>query len=420
MPMLSLRTRFTGLLVAAVLFVMVTAAFVTATILAKPPEALFDLAMAEKAEMARLLLDSDPTAATRLAIPIRATPPSVVIDRELTDRVQRQAEARGYSVDLLIARSGRTMGRDLAIQLKDGRWALLGNPGRAAFPLKPLTAYLTLVALGVLGVAIYASAVMLRPLRLLEDTTAAISADGKIPRIEETGPIEVRTTAQTINRLAARLNAAISSRMRLVAAAGHDMRTPLTRMRLRAEFVGDAEERALWLKDLEELDQIADSAIRLLREEMGPGLRETIALDPLLEDVVNELVEIGLPVRLGQVDTVELTASPFALKRALRNLIVNAATHGGGAEVSLEARDEEAVLSIVDEGPGIPEHLLGRVFEPFFRVDGARRKLLPGAGLGLAIAREIIGNQFGSVSIANRPGGGLQQTVRLRRTTKAA
>ncbi len=165
MPMLSLRTRFTALLVAAVLFVMVVAAFVTASILAKPPEALFDLATAEKAEMARILLDADPTAATRLAIPVRAAPPSGQQDRELTERVQRQAKARGYSVDLLIARSGHTLGRDLAIRLKDGRWALLGNPGRAAFPLKPLTAYLTLVALGVVGVAVYASAVMLRPLR---------------------------------------------------------------------------------------------------------------------------------------------------------------------------------------------------------------------------------------------------------------
>lgn len=420
MPMLSLRTRFTALLVAAVLFVMVVAAFVTASILAKPPEALFDLATAEKAEMARILLDADPTAATRLAIPVRAAPPSGQQDRELTERVQRQAKARGYSVDLLIARSGHTLGRDLAIRLKDGRWALLGHPGRAAFPLKPLTAYLTLVALGVVGVAVYASAVMLRPLRLLEETTAAISADGKIPKIRETGPIELRTTARTINRLAARLNAAISSRMRLVAAAGHDMRTPLTRMRLRAEFVSDPEERALWLKDLEELDQIADSAIRLLREEVGPSLSEAIALDPLLKDLVHELVEIGLPVRLGQIEAVRLLAAPFALKRALRNLIVNAATHGGGAEVSLLTDGDEAVLSIADQGPGIPEHLLGRVFEPFFRVDGARRKLLPGAGLGLAIAREIIDNQFGRVSIANRPGGGLQQTVRLRRIVQAA
>lgn len=153
---------------------------------------------------------------------------------------------------------------------------------------------------------------------------------------------------------------------------------------------------------------------------MGPGQCETIALDSLVDDVVNELVEIGLPVEMGPVDAMELLAAPFALKRALRNLIVNAATHGGQAKVSLVAEADEAVLSIVDTGPGIPEHLLGRVFEPFFRVDGARRKLLPGAGLGLAIAREIIENQQGTVSIANRIGGGLQQTVRLRRIVKAA
>ncbi len=208
--------------------------------------------------------------------------------------------------------------------------------------------------------------------------------------------------------------------MRLVAAAGHDMRTPLTRMRLRAEFVSDPEERALWLKDLEELDQIADSAIRLLREEVGPSLSEAIALDPLLKDLVHELVEIGLPVRLGQIEAVRLLAAPFALKRALRNLIVNAATHGGGAEVSLLTDGDEAVLSIADQGPGIPEHLLGRVFEPFFpRRWGTAQAPAGSRPRPRDCARDHRQPVRPGLD-CNRPGGGLQQTVRLRRIVQAA
>lgn len=412
--MWSLRTRFTILLVVAVLLVLVIATFVTIQLVRKPSELVFKQTAVEKAEIALLLLAKDPSAAERLHIPIGDAPKPELIDRDRSENLASVARDGGYSADIVMLRRSGDAARELAVKLPDGRWAYLVFPNFGPFPLWPLIAYLTLVAFGVVIVAVYASAVMMRPLRVLEGAIAKIRPDGVIPDMPETGPMEVRTTARTINRLAARLNTAMESRMRLVAAAGHDMRTPMTRMRLRAEFVAETDERHAWLKDLDELDQIADSAICLVREEAGLQAREAVPLDTLLEEIVSELGELGLPMRLTAMEPATVSGSAFALKRALRNLTVNAATHGQGGEARLFADDDAGVtITIRDDGPGIPVELIDRVFEPFFRVDQARRKLIPGAGLGLAIAREIVEKHGGSITIVNRPQGGLLQTVRL-------
>ncbi|WP_428426318.1 ATP-binding protein [Pararhizobium sp.] len=411
--MLSLRTRFTALLIISVVLVLVIAAVITAWLLRKPPEVMYDRVLAEKAEFALLLLRADPLAAQTLHITIQEKPAKDRIDQDRTDNILAEGRRQGYTADVVVLKSFNPHRWDIAIRLDDGRWAYLDFPDPAPFPYLPLAAYLALVAIGMTGIATYVSNVMMRPLRILDETIAKIRPDGIIPELPETGPMEVRTTAKTINRLATRLNAAVSSRMRMIAAAGHDMRTPMTRMRLRAEFVTDGDDRGAWLKDLDELDHIADSAIRLVREEISPAARERVSLDVILRSVAEEIRETDLPVGEGAIKPVLVQGAPFALKRALRNLVVNAATHGLGARVSLSSYGEEAVLTVMDSGPGIPQELLGRVFEPFFRVDQARRQIVPGAGLGLAISQEIIENLGGTITIVNRREGGLLQTVRL-------
>lgn len=201
--------------------------------------------------------------------------------------------------------------------------------------------------------------------------------------------------------------------MRLVAAAGHDMRTPITRMRLRAEFVSDEEEREKWLNDIDELERIADSAILLVREETGAEAPERIQLDDLVENICTELKQQDFDVTLAATHPVNVFAGRLKLNRALRNLIINAATHGVRARVGVGGDGTNAMVTIEDDGPGIPEEVLGQVFEPFFRADPARRQNIPGAGLGLTIAHEIVTRAGGSIQIVNRPGGGLLQTVFL-------
>ncbi len=322
--------------------------------------------------------------------------------------------ATGPGLPVLVTRQNRDMPSTLSVQIDRQRWLWLPMPDLPVPQGVPLAfaGWMLLLVLGAIGIAALAADRVIRPLALLEGTIGRIGPDGTLPELSETGTAEMKTTARALNRLSTRLRAAVESRMRLVAAAGHDLRTPMTRMRLRAEFLPE-EEREAWLRDLDELDRIADSAIRLVREEVEGGDAEPLRLDRLVDTVCTELAEQALPVTLLRAVPVSVKAGPLALKRALRNLVINAATHGKGAEVALEAVGGEARITITDHGPGIPPELMAQVFEPFFRVDPGRRQTVPGAGLGLAIAKEIVDRSGGRIEIANRLAGGLIQTVTL-------
>jgi signal transduction histidine kinase len=278
---------------------------------------------------------------------------------------------------------------------------------------KIFSIWMAMIIVGSALVSLYAAQRLSRPLQLLQELSGRIGADGTLSHIPEIGPAEIRATARALNRLSEELRHAVESRIRLVAAAGHDLRTPMTRMRLRAEFIPDDEERDKWLSDLEELDMIADSAIRLAREEVMRDGQEPLRLDDLLRDIADDLDQMQQRVTVLDLQPLKVQAGPLALKRAFRNLMLNAATHGGGARISLTRDGSEAVVTIIDDGPGIPSDLLGQVFEPFFRADPARRKTIPGAGLGLAIAREIVTRFGGTISIRNRDPQGLVQEIRL-------
>lgn len=273
-----------------------------------------------------------------------------------------------------------------------------------------LAGWMALITVGVIGVALTVAHQTTKQLKFLERMAMSVGKDGVLPTVREEGSAEIKATARALNMMGASLKKAMDSKIRLVAAAGHDLRTPMTRMRLRAEFF-DEEERTQWLRDLDEMDRIADSAIQLVREEtVGKGT-DIIRLDDLVRNICDELILIRLSVAIAELDQAAVEISPLALTRALRNLIINAATHGGGAIVSMKVDDGIALVIIDDNGPGIPEKFLESAFEPFFRVDPARRQQIPGAGLGLAIAKEIVERQGGALSIANRQPHGLRQTL---------
>jgi signal transduction histidine kinase len=276
-----------------------------------------------------------------------------------------------------------------------------------------------LITFGATGIAVFVANRMVKPLVLLESAVASVGPDGILPHLPERGPAEVRATAKALNSLSSRLRAAVDSRMRLVAAAGHDLRTPITRLRLRAEFIEDDDERARWLNDLDELERIADSAILLVREESGKAPPELIQLDELVSSIGAELRDQKLDVTETAAEPVKVRASRLTLNRALRNLIINAATYGVRARVKVGKSNGTAQIVIEDEGPGIPPDLNDQVFEPFFRADPARRQDIRGAGLGLTIAREIIQRAGGKVKISNRDEGGLRQIVELPKADAA-
>lgn len=418
----TLRARIILLLAVSIIAVVGIASFVALLLLREPSPAR---TVEPFVRQIRLIADLVENGIGPVGNPGRAadfevhpTPAPGEPDLRGGELLQDAMRATGPGQRVMVTRQSRDEQSILSVQIDPARWLWLPMPDLPIPQGVPaaFAGWMLLLVLGAIGIAAVAADRVIRPLALLEGTIARIGPDGTLPELPETGSAEMKTTARTLNRLSARLRAAMESRMRLVAAAGHDLRTPMTRMRLRAEFLPE-EEREAWLKDLDELDRIADSAIRLVREEVEGGDVEPLRLDRLIETVSTELAEQGLPVTLLRAEPASVKAGPLALKRALRNLVINAATHGRGAEVTLDAArgegEGEARITIADRGPGIPPDLLARVFEPFFRVDPARRQTVPGAGLGLAIAKEIVDRTGGRIEIANRPEGGLVQTVTL-------
>lgn len=273
--------------------------------------------------------------------------------------------------------------------------------------------YSTLIVGGSATVAVLVANMIVRPLNILENAIESVNPQGFIPKISENGLGEDLATAKLLNRLSDRLQSTMESRMRLVAAAGHDLRTPITRMRLRAEFISDDDERDVWLNDLSEIENIAESAITLVQEEVSPDDQQIVEIDELIREIVRELRSIGHNVLLDRAVRADVVGSPLSLKRAFSNLMVNAATHGKGCRVSVGRMDGNAVIEVLDNGPGIPEEMLSRAFEPFFRASPAREKSVPGAGLGLAIVKEIINRHRGRITLSNRNPNGLFQQVLL-------
>lgn len=406
--MKTLRVRLALLLLGAIVsvLVLVTAA-VLYTFRPTAPEQIVGSLAREVALIVQLAEAGAP--ASGLSI----EPPRLEVDEQVTRDLRNGLQRLGGPQDVIV---GQNSASETSIAVKIGARGWLTFPSPSLPPREGLERlFLAWIFAIALGIGILASLVaqrMTRPIQVIESMVANIGDEGKLPVLPEDGPAEVRAVASAVNRLSARLEAAVESRMRLVAAAGHDLRTPITRLRLRAEFVED-EDRAAIMRDLDELESIADSAIALVRLETIEEAREPVELSGLVAEIVVELRSQGLTVSTSSSTPVYSVASSIALKRALRNLLTNACTHGEGAAVTVEGSSDLARITISDHGPGIPEELIDHVLEPFFRVDSARRKTIPGAGLGLSIANEIIKRSGGSLSIENRETGGLAQTVLL-------
>jgi signal transduction histidine kinase len=403
----SIRARVTLMLVGSILCVVVLSTLVMSKIIIDLVEASFRQGFVERiSSFAPSLTFQDNAAVFHLQ---SGPGPGEILERQ-TAEVKESFRTRGVPFDVVVKKSpaGR---QTVSVNMGPG-WLTWPVPTHTPAPRVwyGIAGWMGLIALGVIGVALIVAHQTTKQLKFLETMAKAVGRDGILPRVREEGSAEIRATARALNMMGESLKNAVEIRMRLVAAAGHDLRTPMTRMRLRAEFLDD-DERSRWLDDLDELDRIADSAIQLVREEtVGKGT-EPIRLDMMVRQICQELVLIDFPVQIAGLDAVTVRISPLAFTRALRNLVINAATHGGGAIVRVAASDATALVVIDDNGPGIPAKDMCSVFEPFFRVDPARRKHITGAGLGLAIAKEIIDRQGGTLVVENRKSGGLRQTL---------
>ena len=231
--------------------------------------------------------------------------------------------------------------------------------------------------------------------------------------LDPSGPREVRALTSSFNDMQDRLTRFVKDRTRMLAAISHDLRTPITSLRIRAEFIDDDENREKMIETLDEMAAMTEATLRFARDEAHTEGAEETDLGAMLESLAGDQQDLGHDCSMTSGHPIMLSCRPVALKRALRNLIDNVIRYGGSVSIDAAKHNGEVVIRVSDTGPGIPEDRLTDMFEPFVRLDEARGEETGGIGLGLAISRAIIHAHGGTISLRNRPEGGLEAEVRL-------
>ncbi|MEA3253146.1 ATP-binding protein [Modicisalibacter zincidurans] len=268
------------------------------------------------------------------------------------------------------------------------------------------------VLLTVVGLALLGIRWLTRPLSVLARAARQLGDDLESPPLAERGPRELRDTAAAFNRMSERIRRQVDERERLFSAISHDLKTPITRLRLRAEMLADSRQREAFVRTLDELDQLVKGALASVKGLDLHERTEPVDLDALVAALVDELAIFGETIGVqGSAGMIE--AKPLALKRCLGNLLENAVFYGERVEVSLDREAGMAQVTFSDDGPGIPVDQRERVFEPFVRLEPSRSRHTGGSGLGLSIARHIAHAHGGDIGLDQAPAGGLRVVLRL-------
>jgi signal transduction histidine kinase len=301
----------------------------------------------------------------------------------------------------------------LSIALTDGQWLNVGT----RFERPPLQwPWVSFVSFGMTAATILVVACWFLLARLTVPLLRVSQAADRLGRGEDVkplpliGPGEVRNLTRTFNRMQDRLTRFIADRTQLLAALGHDLRSPLTALRVRAEMVEEDETRDSLITSIEEMQEMVDATLAFARGMASAESYETVDLGAYLARLRADMMG---SFTLEENGTVALRLRPQSLRRALRNIIENAQRYGGTASVAFGQEADHAIVTVSDTGPGIPVAELEQVFEPFFRLEKSRSRETGGTGLGLSIARTIIRAHGGDVSLSNRSTGGLKATVKL-------
>jgi len=307
--------------------------------------------------------------------------------------------------------------RSFDVRLRDGQWVRFNATREANTPAlsNELIGRLLITLVIVTVVVMFAVRQATKPLQQLARAADTLGRDLDAPPLAEEGPTETRRAAQAFNRMQTRIKRLIDERARALAAVSHDLRTPLTRLRLRAELVEDEKLRHQMAADLDAMAAMIDATLGYLR-----GLQETEPVRPIdINALVSSMVEDALV--LGRIISVEGQAvAPYtgrltALRRALQNLIDNAIKYGSSAHIRIEDGAAQLRILVEDEGPGIPPEELARVTDPYYRPDVSRNSETGGVGLGLSIAQDIALLHGGELLLENRAQGGLRATLILPR-----
>lgn len=308
----------------------------------------------------------------------------------------------------------------IEVRLLDGTWVRFDREVPQELIAWPSRLLLTLLVLlvGVLLIALLAVRWLTRPLRVLADAADGLGRDIRRPPLPLEGPREVMHAARAFNTMQERIARFIEDRGRILAAVSHDLKTPITRLRLRSELLDDEAVRHKFTQDLDDMEHMVTATLDFMR---GAELREEsqpVDITALLESIQEDVREAGGEVTVDGAAARPYPGKPLALKRCFSNLVENAVRYGGRARILIADGEGELRVAVQDDGPGITESELERIFEPFQRLEGSRNQHTGGTGLGLGIARNIARAHGGDVTLHNREQGGLEARVVLpRRST---
>jgi signal transduction histidine kinase len=303
----------------------------------------------------------------------------------------------------------------VAVQLEDGRWlntVSLAPPPDSFWRWSTLLS-LSLAAMVLSGLMILMVRCITRPLACLALAADRFGRGETVPPLAEQGPLDVQETIRAFNHMRARLERFVQDRTRMLAAISHNLRTPITALRVRAELIDELDTRSKILATLDEMQGITEATLAFVREEVAQEDTRLLDLDALLQSVCDDLSDMGKDVTFTGPGKTLYRCRSVSLRRALSNLVENAVAYGQRARVTLTEERDVLCITIADDGPGIAAPDIERVFEPFIRLEASRSRETGGVGLGMTMARSIVRGHGGDITLTNRPEGGLRVTVRV-------
>jgi signal transduction histidine kinase len=306
-------------------------------------------------------------------------------------------------------------------RLADGRWVQLGfqEPQRLRLWPRRLAINILILAAAMVLLSLVAVRWVTRPLAELASAAEHLGRDINRPPLPESGPGEVLRAPRAFNAMQDRLSRYISSRAAILTAMSHDLKTPITRLRLRAELLEPPEAREKFVRDLGEMEAMVNSTLGYMRGLDDREPLRAVDVRALAEALQGDAAELGAAFDVRGQPIAPLLGKPQGLKRCLQNLLENASRYGREVELVIEDAADRLTVYVRDRGPGIPQDQLERVFEPFYRLETSRNAGTGGTGLGLSIARNLAQSMGGELTLRNRPGGGLEAALVLPRTAKA-
>ena len=392
------------------------------SLLAQPPEQLrADADGAAKAieDYVRQQLPGQPDRQVRAAVFEPTVPLGASFGSAFDHQPPQLGGMRGMGAmmhNMMGPNFGAWRGLQVAVKLSDSQWLSFATTlpkGAPSLSWQFITS-MALMGMIVLAVSVWAVRRITAPLGMLSAAADRFGRDVAAEPLAEAGTIEMQRAARAFNQMQERLRRLIESRTQMLAALSHDLRTPLTLLRLRAEEVANTDERDKMLATIGELDEMIGTTLAFARDEVRTEPRRRVDVAALLASVVDDMADAGLPVTMAPAAPAVIhKCQPGALKRAFTNLLDNAVKYGKRAETAITTTAKAIEITIDDDGPGIPEAELPRVFQPFYRVEDSRNRETGGTGLGLAIAQSIMQAHGGELSLANRRGGGLRARITL-------